>query len=415
MSRSVLAGAVALAGFMVCPNMDYIASTPLTEPMAILTSVLVVYGVFRYSRSGHAITIVWTGLAAFVGTLTRYDGWFLLPFAATYAFWSGHGSWRRRLLLAGLFSAIAALGPALWLIHNAVRFGNPLEFYNGPGSALAIYQRQIATSGFRYPTDGSLMLSALYYLADLVVVVGPWALVLSVLGFVTWLADRDRRRARAAALLLVVPFVFYVHSMAHAAVPIYIPILPPFSYYNLRYGLEALPALAVFPSFLVGPTRQPTGGARRALTAAVVFALLLGEAAFMVRGGGQSVPVVQESIRNTPCKAKRQQAVIEFFRREYNGKEILMTPGEWLCLNPSLGIPFRKTLSETDGKSWIKLSSGIPREVGWIIRGTDDPVDQLMRAFPAAFEGFTLVERDAYAGEGWVEIYRRRPGPQAPR
>ena len=92
-----------------------------------------------------------------------------------------------------------------------------------------------------------------------------------------------------------------------------------------------------------------------------------------------------------------------------------MTPGEWLCLNPSLGIPFRKTLSETDGKSWIKLSSGIPREVGWIIRGTDDPVDQLMRAFPAAFEGFTLVERDAYAGEGWVEIYRRRPGPQAPR
>ena len=187
------------------------------------------------------------------------------------------------------------------------------------------------------------------------------ALSKHLLGFVTWLADRDRRRARAAALLLVVPFVFYVHSMAHAAVPIYIPILPPFSYYNLRYGLEALPALAVFPSFLVGPTRQPTGGARRALTAAVVFALLLGEAAFMVRGGGQSVPVVQESIRNTPCKAKRQQAVIEFFRREYNGKEILMTPGEWLCLNPSLGIPFRKTLSETDGKSWIKLSSGIPR------------------------------------------------------
>ncbi len=402
------AGAVALAGFAVCPSMDYIATTPLTEPMAILSTVLVAYGLYRYSRSGRVVTIVWTGLAAFAGTLTRYDGWFFLPFATGFALWAGRGSWRRRSLSAGLFAAIAGLGPALWLIHNAVRFGNPLEFYNGPGSALAIYQRQIATSGFRYPTDGSLVLSALYYLADLVVVVGPWALVLSVLGFVMWVAVR---RERAAALLLLVPFVFYVQSMAHAAVPIYIPILPPFSYYNLRYGLEMLPALAVFPSFLVGPG---IAGKKRFVTGAVVLALIVGEAGFMVRGGAESLPIVRESIRNTPCRAKRQQALIALFRREYDGREVLMSPGEWLCLNPAIGLPFRKTLSEMNTESWIKLSSGVPTFVGWIIRGVDDPVDQLMRAYPATFQDFQLVERDAYPQEGWVEVYRRRAGAAAP-
>ncbi len=233
-----------------------------------------------------------------------------------------------------------------------------------------------------------------------------------MLGFFAWLAGRGERRARAAVLLLGVPFVFYIQSMAHAAVPIYIPILPPFSYYNLRYGLEALPALAVFPSFLVGPAIR---GPRRTLTAAVVFALIAGEAMFMIRGGAASVPAAQESLRNTPCNARRQKAVIQFFRHEYDGKEILMTPGEWLCLNPALGISFRKTLSETNGESWIKLSSGIPTDVGWIIRGTDDPVDQLMRAYPQAFKDFMLAERDAYAGEGWVEIYRRSGDKSAPR
>ena len=123
---------------------------------------------------------------------------------------------------------------------------------------------------------------------------------------------------------------------------------------------------------------------------------------------------VRESIRNTPCRAKRQQALIALFRREYDGREVLMSPGEWLCLNPAIGLPFRKTLSEMNTESWIKLSSGVPTLVGWIIRGVDDPVDQLMRAYPATFQDFQLVERDAYPHEGWVEVYRRRAGAAAP-
>ena len=45
--------------------------------------------------------------------------------------------------------------------------------------------------------------------------------------------------------------------------------------------------------------------------------------------------------------------------------------------------------------------------VEWIVRGEGDSVDDLMRAYPAAFNGFTPIERDEAPGEGWVEIYRR--------
>ncbi len=49
-----------------------------------------------------------------------------------------------------------------------------------------------------------------------------------------------------ASLLLWMPLSFYVYSVAYGSVPIFIPQLWPHSYYNSRYGMELLPALAVF-------------------------------------------------------------------------------------------------------------------------------------------------------------------------
>ena len=49
-----------------------------------------------------------------------------------------------------------------------------------------------------------------------------------------------------ASLLLWVPSAFYVYSVAYGSVPTFIPQLWPHSYYNARYGMEMLPALALF-------------------------------------------------------------------------------------------------------------------------------------------------------------------------
>ena len=47
-------------------------------------------------------------------------------------------------------------------------------------------------------------------------------------------------------LLLWVPLPFYTLSVAYSGVPIFMPVWWPFSFYNVRYGLELLPAFAVF-------------------------------------------------------------------------------------------------------------------------------------------------------------------------
>ena len=51
-------------------------------------------------------------------------------------------------------------------------------------------------------------------------------------------------------LLLWLPLVFYALSIAYGSVPIFVPVWWPFSYYNVRYGLELLPVFAVFPVVL---------------------------------------------------------------------------------------------------------------------------------------------------------------------
>ena len=44
----------------------------------------------------------------------------------------------------------------------------------------------------------------------------------------------------------LVPLPFYALSVAYGSVPIFLPVWWPFSYYNIRYGIELLPAFAVF-------------------------------------------------------------------------------------------------------------------------------------------------------------------------
>jgi hypothetical protein len=399
------AGVLALGAFLFCPNMLYLATTPLTEPLALFWAVLVAYALFRYSQTGRMGALIIAGAAGFLGTLTRYDEWYVLPFAAFFVLLARQEPWEGRIRHALLFFLIAAAGPALWVLHNALRFGNPLEFYNGPFSAQAIYAHQLATTAFPYPTEGSLARSARYYLEDLKLVIGPWALELAVLGLIAWAANYRAWRRSAVVLLFLVPLPFYIHALAYAAIPLYVPTLFPWTYYNLRYGLEMMPALALLPSLTLSASLPRT--VRYSLLG-LFLVVLAAEAYTEVSRGAKELPVVKEGILNTPCRSRRQQAIIRLLRGQYDGERVLMAAGKWPCVLPEVGIYYRRTLSDANRSYWMRLRTEPEKSVGWIIRGDGDAVDELMRAYPQAYTDFELVEKDEFAGEGGVAIYRRR-------
>ena len=118
--------------------------------------------------------------------------------------------------------------------------------------------------------------------------------------------------------------------------------------------------------------------------------------------------MVKEGILNSPCRSKTQQAMIHFLRANYDGQVVLMAAGKYPCVLPQVGIPFRKTLSETNRLYWSQLRFGAQKWAGWILRDAGDRVDELMRAYPQAFADFALVEKYKFPGEDGVEIYRCR-------
>ncbi len=402
-NRNVASGVAAMAAAALCPSFLYLASTPLTEPLAIFWLTLLVYALFRYTLSGSWKALAGAALAALMGTLTRYEMWNVLPFAAVIVLAIYPYPWRQRLLRAFCFAGIAGVGPFAWLIHNAYRFGNPLEFYNGPGSAKDIYAHQLATTAFAYPTDGSLMVATRYYLEDLKLVIGVGVLVLAVLGIIAWCVGLRESRRALTAVLLIVPLPFYLQAMAHAAVPLYVPTLFPYTYYNLRYGMEMIAAAALFPSFIISPR---LGRKLQVAVLLILLAVFAGQFADMTSAG--EMPIVKESILNTPCRNQRQQAIIAYLRGHYDGKRVLAAVGMWPCVNPQVGIYFRNTLSKYNRSYWVKMRAEPQKWVDWIIRGDGDDVDGLMRAYPQAFGDFEVVDEGDFPGEGRFEIYRLR-------
>ena len=147
------------------------------------------------------------------------------------------------------FLLLAAAAPVLWLAYNAIVYRNPLEFANGPYSAKAIEQRKpgrISSRQSRLPTAFSYFLKS----AEMNLAAEGLAKTLDPAG-----AGRSDRRPSPGSgreatlwplLLLWVPLPFYALSVAYSGVPIFMPVWWPFSYYNVRYGLELLPAFAVF-------------------------------------------------------------------------------------------------------------------------------------------------------------------------
>ena len=145
-----LAAIVTLACFALNPNILYLASIPMTEAVFLAELAVALFSILRFRQTQQRWLIWLAGLAILLATLTRYDGWFLIPFTGLAL---AIGAVRRRWLVFVEFCLVAGLGPLYWLAHNFYIYGDALEFYRGPYSAMAIYQRALDAGLERYRGD----------------------------------------------------------------------------------------------------------------------------------------------------------------------------------------------------------------------------------------------------------------------
>src|SRR5579872_6550233 len=110
---STAAGLTAALLFALNPNMLYLQSTPMTEAGFAAGLAALLWSTVRYRDSQSGWAMLAAAAASNAASLTRYEGWFLIPFVTLYFVITA-----RRKSHALLFVILAALGPLAWLAHK---------------------------------------------------------------------------------------------------------------------------------------------------------------------------------------------------------------------------------------------------------------------------------------------------------
>ena len=349
------------------PNLIYMQTTAMTEALylAFLIWAVVYFAEFAQAISptnppekGGTSSLVKCGLSLAGACLTRYDGWFLtgaLVLAVVVVILKSKRYPLRRVFTK--FVLIAAAGPLVWLAYNAIIYRNPLEFSNGPYSARAIEQTKTAMSGTSpHPGWHDLPVAFDYFLksAEQTMAEGSWQrlwVALLIVGTVIVLA---LERKLWPLLLLGLPLPFYALAIAYGSVPLYLPEWWPFSYYNVRFGLEALPAFAALAGltlhFLLGLARN------RSAKAAVFCGtgvLLAGSYASVWR----AQPICfREAGVNSRSRIALEIELATNLKMLPRDSTLLMYLGDHVGALQRAGIPLRRTINEGNHRPWKKPS-----------------------------------------------------------
>jgi hypothetical protein len=377
---TVVAGAVATLVFAVNPNLLYLATTPMSEPVSLAMICGAVYGAMR----GRPVLA-----ALFVcgASLTRYDGWILIP-AVALVFLVTHG--RRS---AALFSVIACLPPLYWFGHNAWYYGNPLEFYNGPYSNRAINRGT-------YPGEHDWTKAFYYYGHAVSLCAGFSLVVLGSIGAVFVVL----RRAWWAVLLLLLPPAFFVLSMYSGSTPIFMPDLWPNSYYNTRYGMAALPFLAFGAAALVAAVPERF---RRMAAGLVIAATVL---PWIAHPRPDAWITWKESQVNSVVRRAWTRDAAAFLRANYRpGDGIVYGFGDLTGVLREAGIPLRETLHDGNNPHFmaVLVRPDLFLSEEWALTMSADPVATALLKLPRSGTHYALVKSIPAKGAPPIEIYRR--------
>ena len=359
------------------PNLIYMQATAMGEALYLACFIWAVVYFIDFVRGGAKAdrSLTKCGFCLLAACLTRYDGWFLavvLVVMALVAFPllakdARNGAHRSLTGLSSLaqtsrkaiakFVLLGVAAPALWFAYNAVVYRNPLEFANGPYSPRAIEQKTATVN----PATGNLLAAGAYFVkaAELNVADVSWLgrlwLALALLGsLVAGFSGRGR-----VALLLWSPVPFYALSVAYGNVPIFVPMWWPFSLYNLRYGLQLLPAFAVFVpvgiAFLVQSAIKICGlevswGKWVPVSAMlIVVVFLIGSYAAIWRAD----PICyREAAINMRARVALDKQMAGWIKSLPSDSTLLMYLGEHSGALEEAGIPLKRVINEGNHRVW---------------------------------------------------------------
>jgi hypothetical protein len=356
------------------PNLIYMQTTAMGESLYLAFFIWAVLYFSEWARGDEKALPKCGGCLA-AACLTRYDGWFLASVMAAVvmvlAFRQGSASENAQRNLsqpkkALKFVLIAAAAPALWLAYNGIIYRNPLEFENGPYSAKAIERKTQNAGNPGHPGSGNPLVAGLYFVksGEANVAENQWlgrlwvALVLAALlatapGVRPGLHTAIDRACAAwpPLLVLLVPLLFYALSVAYGGVPIFVPAWWPFTHYNVRYGLQLLPAFAVAVAVLVSfrMTAVRLAPRLRMISALTIVGLVVASYVSVLHAGPVSLKEAEINMRS---RNELEAQLASWLQKLPRDSTLLMYLGDHVGALQRAGIPLRHVINEGNHRVW---------------------------------------------------------------
>ncbi len=345
------------------PSLIYLQATAMTEPLYLALFVWAAVHLVEFAQAIEAgdlqlarDSLRWCALFLAGCTMTRYDGWFAVGAATVVVMlvvWQNRTTTGARDLRWPLlkFILVGGAGPVLWLAYNTAVYRSPLEFANGPYSAKAIERRIVQPP---HPGTGDLVVAELYFvraaemnLASSIPAAKLW-LLLAAAGTLLVIL---KKRSGWTLLILWIPFPFYALSVAYSGVPIFVPPWWPFGQYNLRYGLQVLPAVAVFSALAVGWMLMRTSR-RRMRT--ILAGMAVGVWVWGTFAGGEEPASLLEATHNMGSRVELQQRLAVELERLPRESSILMALRDFPGAPQRAGFDLKRVINENDQRLWVR-------------------------------------------------------------
>ena len=416
---------IGTAFYALNPNLLFLATTAMTEPLflaIILWLVLLTMeclDAMREARWGNSQTrLIGIGLLNVAAVYTRYDGWILA--ALVWCFLAA-AIWKRRAQtrLLPAFACCTLLtiaAPIGWFAYNQHFYGDWLDFMRGPYSAAAIEKKTSPPGAKHYRGWHNPAWALLFYTRTAQVDSTAWEL-----GFLTlplallggWRALRER--LDPVALLLWFPLPFYVYSIGWGSVPIFIPQLYPHSFYNARYGMEMLPAIAIFGVVALAWTeRRLRAHAGAEVSWALPVARLLPPLAFAFAAVNCVVMmamtplVLKEGIVNSVTRIAFEREIARALESFPAGSRILISTNDHIGAVQRAGIPLRTLLSDNDRDSYQAALAAPGERADYVIAIDRDAVSGAVRAHPQGLTELTVL---CTLGQPCARVYKATAAP----
>jgi hypothetical protein len=212
------------------------------------------------------------------------------------------------------------------------------------------------------------------------------------------------RRIFWPVLLAALLPIFYLWSMHSGGTPIYVPGLWFNSYYNTRYGLAALPLVAILGGSLALAVTQKF----RSLAAAAI--VLAGLAPWLIHSRPDDWICWKESQVNSETRRIWTKEAASFLAAEYKpGTGILTSFGDLAGIFREAGIPLREVLHEGNQRDWLAATRrpDMFLHTRWAVTMSGDEADAaIQRATATTGPRYHLVRSIMIRAGPAIEIYK---------